>query len=155
MGVIMHNQKCLTVILVATSIFLPYGVVTTSTVAMTTNQYWLFPLWIYVYDFSNWLNWSFIIPPFLSIYHIVPSVFGLIWSVLGFYTIYAMHQHYENKRNVDSVRFLTQVFLVLQSLTVIIIGYSLMNEYLLYVVPLPIHFLVVLFLIRNPVKDVD
>jgi len=138
-----------------TSIFLPYGAVTTSTVAMTTNQYWLFPLWIYVYDFSNWLNWSFVSPPFLSIYHIVPSVFGLIWSGLGLYTIYAMHQYYKNKRTVDSVRFLTQLFLVLQSLTVVLLGLTMIGEYPLYVVPLPIHFLVVLFLIRNRVKAVD
>ena len=152
----MYKQKDLvTIFMVASHILLPYGAITTSTVAMTTNQYWLFPLWIYMYDFANWLNWSFVLPPFLSIYHIVPSVFGLIWCGFGFYIIHIIRQYFDNKRAVDSVRFLAQVLLVLQSLSVVIIGISLLNEYLLYVVPLPIHFLIVLFLLRSKVKDVE
>ena len=150
----MQQQKGLTVILTATSVLLPYGAVTTSTVAMTTNQYWLFPLWIYVHEFTYYLNWSVMIPPFWSVYHLIPSIFGLIWCGLGFYIIYAIHPYYENKRDAASVRFLAQVLLVLQSVSAVIVGFTMMGEYLLYGFPLPVHFLIVLFLLRNSVRNI-
>ncbi|MFW9768223.1 MAG: hypothetical protein ACFFF9_13785 [Candidatus Thorarchaeota archaeon] len=150
----MQKQKGLIAILTATNVLLPYGTLTTSTVAMTTNQYWLFPLWIYLHDFTNWLNWSVIIPPFFSMYHLVLSLVGLIWLGFGFYIIYACYQYFKNKRDVESVRLLAQVLLVLQCLSVVIVGFML-YEYLLYPIPLPIHFLIVLYILRNSVSAVD
>lgn len=149
----MQKRTGLTLITTVSSVLLPYGVVTTSTVAMTTHQYWLFPLWIYLPNFGIW-EFGFIMPPFLSIYHLLPSIFGLIWCVLGLYINYVMHQYHENKRDADSVRFLTQVLLVLQSLTVVIVGFTMINEFYRYVIPLPVHFLGVLFLLRNGVKEI-
>jgi len=149
----MQKRTGLTLITTASSVLLPYGVVTANTVGMTTHQYWLFPLWAYLPSFGDW-EFGLIIPPFLPSFPLVPSIFGLIWCVLGLYINYVMHQYYENKRDADSVRFLTQVLLVLQSLTVVFVGFTMRNEYLLYAVPLPVHFLVVLFLLRNGVKEI-
>ncbi|MBY8999095.1 MAG: hypothetical protein KGD60_15340, partial [Candidatus Thorarchaeota archaeon] len=86
-----------------TSILLPYGIITTNTMIMTTNQYWLFPLWTYLHDFGNWLDYGVIIPPFLPSFSFLVPIMGLILCVLGFYIAIILNQYYKGQRDAKSV----------------------------------------------------
>ena len=151
----MQKQSCLPLIATASSILLPYGIVTTGTAIMTTNQYWLFPLWTYLHDFENWLGFGFIIPPFLPSFSFLPPVLGLLWCVLGLYVSKVLHQFYASQRDAKSVWLPTLCMLILQITVTIIVGFIVWDGWLPLVVPLPLHFLIVLFLLRIQVQRVN
>ncbi len=151
----MQKQSRLPLIAVASSILLPYGVVITDTVAMTTNQFWLFPLWAYLPVFSNWMGFGFVIPPFLPSFPLLPSVMGLLWCILGLYASRLLHQFYAGQRDAKSVWLSTLKLLILQIIVTIIAGFIVWGYGLLLVVPLPLHFLIVLFLLRMQVQKVN
>jgi len=131
----------------ALSILLPYGIVTTDTVGMTIIQVWLFPLWNYVHDFGNWMGFGVITPPFLPSFPLLPSILGVIWCGLGIYVSKSLHQYKLGQRGKMSVWILILGSLILQIIATIILGFVVWGNYLQWVVPLPIHFLIILFLL--------
>lgn len=151
----MQKQSRLPLIAVASSILLPYGIVITDTVAMITNQFWLFPLWTYLPVFSNWMGFGIIIPPFLPSFPLLPSVMGLLWCILGLYASRLLHQFYAGQRDAKSVWSPTLIILMLQIIVTIIVGFIDWGNMLILVIPLPLHFLIVLFLLRMQVQKVN
>ena len=135
-------------IAIGSSILLPYGVVITGNVIMTTNQFWLFPLWAYLPNFGIW-EFGLIIPSFLPSFPLVPSILGLIWCVLGLYISKALHQVCGGQREAKTVWLLTIRMLMLQIIVTFFVGFIVWYGWLIMVVPLPLHFLIVLFLLRR------
>ncbi len=151
----MQKQSRLPLISIASSILLPYGAVTTYTGFFTTNQYWLFPLWTYIHDFGQWLGFGRIIPPFVPSFWLPPPILGLIWCVLGLYVSKVLRQFYSSQRDAKSVWLPTLIILILQIVVTIIVGFIVWEGFLLLVVPLPLHFLIVLILLGIQVRRVN
>jgi hypothetical protein len=80
---IVETKSRLPIIAFVSSILLPYGISTAGTPMMTTNQYWLFPLWTYVHDFGTWLGMGVIIPPFLPSFSLLPPISRQSGVLLG------------------------------------------------------------------------
>ncbi len=151
----MQKQSRLPHIATASSILLPFGFVTTSTMIETSNQFWLFPLWTYVHDFGNWFGFGVIIPPFSPLFPLLWSILGLIWCVLGLSISKALHQFYASQRDAKSVWLPTIRLLVLQIIVTIIVNFITWYGWLIVVVPLPLHFLIVLYLLRIQTQRVE
>ena len=151
----MQKQSRLPLIAIASSILLPYGFVLADTAIFTTNQYWFFPLWTYLPVFSNLMGFGIIIPPFLPSFPLLPSIMGLLWCVLGLYISKALQQFYASQRDAKSVWLPTLIMLMLQIIVTIIVNIIVWEGWLLLVIPLPLHFLIVLFLLRIQVQRVN
>ncbi len=151
----MQKQSYLPLITIMSSIFLPYAIITSATPIMTTNQYWFFPLWTYIHDFGNWLEFGFIIPAFTPSFSLLPTIVGLLWCILGLYVSRSLHQFYSGKRDAKSVWFPTLSILVLQILVTAIVGLIIWMSWLILIVPLPLHFLTVLLLVRLQIQRVN
>lgn len=142
----MQQQSRLPLIAFVTSILLPYGFMITDSVAITKNQFLLFPLWIYLHGFG-------IVPHFLPTFYLLAPIMGLIWCLLGLYTSKALRQFYADQMDAKSVWLPTISMLMLQIIVTIIVGF-IGFEYLILVIPLPLHFLIVLFLLLIQVQRV-
>ena len=151
----MQKQSRLPLIAIASSILLPYGIVTTHTPIFSTNQYWLFPLWTYIHDFGHWLGFGRIIPPFLPSFSLLPPILGLIWCVLGLYVSKVLRKFYSRQRDAKSVWLPTLSILILQIIVTIIVGFIVWEGWFLLVVPFPLHFLIVLILLGIQVRRVN
>jgi hypothetical protein len=116
---------------------------------MTTNQYWLFPLWTYMHDFGTWLGLGAIIPPFLPSFSLLPPIFGLLWCVVGLYISWTLRQFYSDQRGARSVWLPTLVMLMLQIVVTIIVSYIVWAGWPFLTVPLPLHFVIVFVLVRK------
>lgn len=138
-----------------TSILLPYGIITTSTISMAINQYWLFPLWTYLHDFGNWLGFGIIIPPILPTFSFLQLVIGLILCVLGFYIAIILNQYYRGKREAKSVWQPTIGLLVLQVMVVALFSFTIGYGMTFFSIPLPLHCLLVLSLVRFQIKKIN
>lgn len=150
----MQKQSGPSLIAIASSILLPYGMLTAGTPIMITNQYWFFPFWTYIHDFGNWLEFGHIIPAFTPSFSLLPPIMGLVWFILGLYVSIALHQFYSGNIDAKSVWLPTLCILVLQMLVTIIVGFIVWNRWLDLVVPLPLHFLIVLVLVQMEIKEV-
>ncbi len=139
---------------IASSIILPYGFVTTGTPIMTTNQYWLFPLWTYLHDFGNWLDLGRIIILFSPSSPFILSVLGLFWFGCGLYVSYSLHRCYVGLIDTKSVWTLTLCLLILQIVVTIVVGFFVWGSWLDSVIPLPFHFLIVSYLLWSQISEV-
>lgn len=150
MGVFIMERPHFPIIVVLTSILLPYGVVTTQSMIESTNQFWLFPLWMYVHDFGTWLGYGIIIPAILPsvVAPPLPPSSGIIWCVLGLYTSLLLYQFYKNRRDARSVWLPTLIAMIIQAGTTMILGFFVLREWSPVTVPLPLHFLIVLYYTR-------
>jgi len=142
------------VIAVLTSILLPYGVVTTQSMIESTNQFWLFPLLIYVHDFGNWLGYGIIIPAILpsDIDPPLPPISGIVWCAIGLYTSLLLYQFYKSRRDARSVWLPTLIALIIQAATTSILSFFVVREWSPIIVPLPLHFLIVLYFTRIQIQ---
>ncbi|TFG28348.1 hypothetical protein EU527_17440 [Candidatus Thorarchaeota archaeon] len=134
---------------------MPYGVVTTSSMIESNNQYWIFPLWTYIHDFGNWLDLGVIIPPFLPSFSLLLPIVGLIWCVLGLYTAMILNQFYNGQRDAKSVWLPTIYLLVLQVIVTTVLGFVVWHVWLILVIPLPFHYLIILLLLRAHIKRLN
>ena len=150
----MQKKSRLPLIAIASSLLLPYGFGVADTPGMITNQYWLFPLWTYIYV-GNWLGFGVLIPPFLPSFSLLPPLLGLIWCGLGLYVSKVLRQYYDRQRDAKSVWLPTISMLILQIIVTIIVGFIVWEGFLLLVVPFPLHFLIVLILLRIQVRRVN
>ena len=132
---------------IASSILLPYGVLTADTPIFTTNQYWFFPLLTYLHDFGNWLNLGRIIIIFSPPIPFIHSVLGLLWGGSALYVSYSLYRCSVGQIDTKSVWTLTLCLLILQIIVTIIVGFFVWGSWLGSVIPLPFHFLIVLFLL--------
>jgi len=142
-------------IAVASSILLPYGVVTTNTAIETQAQHWLFPLWTYVHDFGVWLDYGVIIPPFSASVESLLSLLGLIWFAFGFCISMALYRFYSGQTKARLVWLPALSMLVLQTGLTIIAAFIVWSEWIAYVIPLPLSALIALSLLRIKVQGVD
>lgn len=143
----MQTKSRLPILAYISSIMSPYGIATISTAIFTANRYWFFPFWTYVHDFNKWLGYGFIIPPFSPSFSPLLSILGVLWCMLGLYVSKALHQFYTGQRDAKSVLGLTINLLILQSIATIIIGFLEWETWNILVIPLPVHVLIVLFLL--------
>jgi hypothetical protein len=148
-GDTMERKSLITSIVVLTSILLPYGVVTADTPAMTINQYWLFPLWIYLHDFGNWLGFGTIIPPFLTSFSVIPSIAGLIWCVLGIFLAMNLNQVFRGQIDAKTVWTRAVYLLVVQVLLTIGLSLIVWAIWIILVVPTPFYILFVIGVLHN------
>ena len=65
---------------------------------MTTNQYWFFPLWTYLHDFGNWLEFGFIIPPFRFLVIILYILNWLFFILVFIVCIVLMVKAYQGQK---------------------------------------------------------
>ena len=135
-------------IAVVSGILLPYGLVTANTAIMTQNQYWLFPLWTYLHDFGTWLEYGVIIPPFLPSIDFLLSLLGLIWFAFGFCISMALYRFYSGQIKARSVWLPALSMLILQIVFTIIASFIIWSGWIVWAIPLPLHALIVLFLLR-------
>jgi hypothetical protein len=136
-------------IAVASSIFLPYGVVTSNTAIETQNQFWLFPFWMYVHDFGNWMGYGRIVPPLLTTttYPLLVLFLGIIWFAFGFCISMALYRFYSNQMQARLVWLPALSMLTLQICLTTIAAFIIWSGWIVYVIPLPLGALVVLFLL--------
>ncbi len=137
------------------STFLPYGAVTAHTGLMSTNQYWLFPFWMYVHDFGNWLGFGGIMLPFVPLYPLPLLFLGLLWIILGFYTCRVLHRFYAGQTEAKPAWLSTLSVLVFQIIMTAFIVFIVMSDWIILVIPLPIHSLIVLVLLKVEIRRVD
>jgi len=137
------------------SAFLPYGVVTTDTPAMSTNQFWLFPFWMYLHDFGNWLGFGVIIHPFVPAYPLPLLFLGLLWIILGFHICRVLPRFYAGQIEAKSAWLSTLGVLVFQIIMTAFIVFIVMSDWIILVIPLPIHSLIVLVLLKVEIRRVD
>ena len=149
----MRRTSRLPFISILTSVLLPYGVVVADTPIMTMNQYWLFPLWTYLNDFGNWLGFGTIIPPFLPSFSIIPSIAGLIWCVLGIYLARNLDQVYKDQIDAKIVWTRAVYLLIVQVLATIGLSVLVWNIWIILILPVPLHFLIILVLIYMHNED--
>jgi len=136
-------------IAIAASILLPYGTVTVSTMIFTTNQYWLFPLWTYLHDFGNWLEFGVIIPPFLPSFSYLLSILGVIFLILGLYFSRALNQVLSGQRERKSLQIRVLCYLFLQIISTIFVSLTMWGVSVVLIIPLPFQSLIVLYLSRH------
>ena len=141
----------------ASSAFLPYGVVTTDTPIMSTTQFWLFPFWIYLHDFGEWLGLGvIIIPPFMPTSPFPLLSLGLLWCALGFYVGGILHRFYAGQIKAKAAWSSTLHVLVFQIIMTIFIDLIVIPGYWnILVIPLPIHTLIVIVLLKVEIRRVD
>jgi hypothetical protein len=137
------------------SAFLPYGAVTAHTGLMSTNQYWLFPFWMYVHDFGNWLGFGGIMLPFVPLYPLPLLFLGLLWIILGFYTCRVLHRFYAGQIEAKSAWLSTFGVLVFQIIMTASIVFIAMSDWIVLNIPLPIHTLIVIVLLKVEIRRVD
>lgn len=137
------------------AMLLPYGVVLASTWIFTTNQYWLFPIGFYVNDFGNWLGFGMFIPFFIISALPIIQFSGLVWWTLGLYVSRKLQLVYYNKADAKSLWDLSLRLLVVQVVATIIVSFVAWYGWLAIVVPLPLHFLIVLYLTRLRIQQVQ
>ena len=142
-------------LVIVSSAFLPYGMVTAGTGIMTTNQYWLFPLWMYVHDFGNWLGFGGIFLPFVPTYPLPLLFLGLLWIMLGFYLCWILHRFHEGQIEAKSAWLSTLGVLAFQIIMTAFIAFIAMSDWIILVIPLPIHTLIVIVLLKVEVRRVD
>jgi hypothetical protein len=114
---------------------------------MTQNQYWLFPLWIYLHDFGGSLDYGIIIPPFSASHEFLLSFLGLIWCAFGFCISMALYRFYSNQTKARLVWLPALSMLILQIGLTISAAFIIWSGWIVYVIPLPLNALVVLFLL--------
>jgi hypothetical protein len=141
----MQRHSLLLYTTIVSSILLPYGLVTYDTVLMITYQYWLFPLWIYIQNSSSYL--TTVIPTLSLSFPLLLSVLSLFWCGLNLYTSYSLYQCSVGQMNTKSVWILTLFLLILQTIVTVVVGFLVWGSWLEIVIPLPLHFLIVLFLL--------
>ncbi|MCK4279675.1 MAG: hypothetical protein KAW94_03770 [Candidatus Thorarchaeota archaeon] len=151
----MQKQSRMPLIVMASSVFLPYGIVTTDTPIMSTNQFWLFPFWMYLHDFGNWLGFGVIIPPFVPAFPLPLLFLGLLWIMLGFYICRVLHRFCVGQIEAKSAWLSTLGVLVFQTIMTVFIVFILMSDWIILVIPLPIHSLIVLILLKIEIRRVD
>ena len=98
----MQKYSRLQVVVMASSILLPYSIVITRNWIFSFNTFLLFPLW------SIFLNIEFLspiafIPPFLPSFPFLPPAMGLLWFVVGRYVSRSLLQIYSNQRGQIAV----------------------------------------------------
>jgi len=144
----MKKQSRLSYIAIASSILLPYGFVMTYTPIFRTNLYWLFPLWTYF----GTLEYGRFGGPFSPSFSLILPQLGLIWCVAGLYVSRALHQLYAGQRDAKSVWIPTISILILQVVVTYIVSFFVWDFF--FLAPLPLHFLIVLFLLLIQVQRV-
>ncbi|MGY5861227.1 MAG: hypothetical protein RTU09_02470 [Candidatus Thorarchaeota archaeon] len=138
------------------SAFLPYGVVTAHTLIESTIQFWLFPFWMYVHDFGNWIKVGIIWLSFVPTYPLPLLILGLLWTILGFYICRILHRFYEGQVEAKSAWVLVLRVLVFQIIMTISIALVVMTGYMVVlVIPLPIHTVIVIVLLKVEIRRVD
>jgi len=139
----------------ASSVFLPYGIVTTDTPIMSTNQFWLFPFWMYLHDFGEWLGLGVIIPPFVPVFPFPLLFLGLLQIMLGFYIYRVLHRFYAGQIEAKTAWLSTLGVLVFQTIMTVFIVFISMSDWIILVIPLPIHTLIVIVLLKVEIRRVD
>ncbi|MFW9833508.1 MAG: hypothetical protein ACFFEK_05910 [Candidatus Thorarchaeota archaeon] len=137
------------------SLLLPYGIVIADTWIMTPIQIWLFPLWSYVNDFGIWLGLGILVPPFLPSFPILPSFSGLAWVIIGLYSSRVLQHVYDGQEDAGVLWQLALRLLVIQVIATIIVSFIAWYGWLIIVVPLPLHFVIVLYLTRLQIQRVE
>lgn len=122
---------------------------------MTQNQFWLFPLWTYVHDFGVWLGYGAIIPPFSASIGFLLSLLGLIWFAFGFGISMAVHRFYSGQMKARLVWLPAISMLILQIAFTIITSFIIWSGWIVWAIPVPLHALVVLLLVRLKIQRVD
>jgi hypothetical protein len=133
----------------------PYGIALVNTAIFTTNQYWLFPLWIYLTDLGNWLGFGVFVPFFILTFQPLMQFLGLIWCGLGVYVSRMLQHVYDEEKDSKSLWNLTLRLLVIQVIVTIIVSFVAWYGWLIIVVPLPLHFLIVLYFTRLQIQQVE
>ncbi|MFX1578338.1 MAG: hypothetical protein ACFFBJ_01740 [Promethearchaeota archaeon] len=144
----MLRESRLSYIAFLSSLLLPYGLVITDTAIMTRLEIYLFPLWSYENDLGNWMGLGIIVPPFLPSFPIFPPLFGLVWCLVGLYCSRALQHVYDGQEDAITLWQLTLRLLILQVIATIIVSFVAWYGWFIIVVPLPLHFLIVLYLTR-------
>lgn len=155
-GEFLQEKSRVPLLVIVSSAFLPYGVVITDTPIMITNQFWLSPFWMYLHDFGNWLGFGVIIPPFVPAFPLPLLFLGLLWIMLGFYTCRVLHRFYAGQIKAKSAWLSTLGVLVFQIIMTISVVLVAMSGYMtILVIPLPIHTLIVIALLKVEIRRVD
>lgn len=129
------------------SILLPYAIIEEPTWIFSTNQQWLFPFWYYIHDYGVWFEhgiFKFLYPfPWYEF----PLVFlGILWFVLGLSISKLLHELYLGR---IQQRFFVLLLLGALASQVMMTSIVLLQVYIFtldYVMPLPVHTLLVLIL---------
>ena len=111
---------------------------------------------MYVHDFGDWLGFGGIIPPFVPYYPLPLLFLGLLWIVFGFYTCRVLHRFYAGQVEAKSAWLSTLGVLVFQTIMTISVVLVAMSDYMIIlVIPLPIHTLIVIVLLKVEIRRVD
>ena len=151
----MQEKSRVPLFAMVSSAFLPYGVVTAHTLIESTIQFWLFPLWMYVHDFGNWIGFGMIWPSFVPTYPLPLLFLGLLWIILGFHICRVLHRFYAGQIEAKSAWLSTLGVLVFQIIMTAFIVFIVMSDWIILVIPLPIHSLIVVVLLKVEIRRVD
>jgi len=153
LGVYMQRKSLLVFVL---AMLLPYGFALVDTATMIVLQFWMFPIGIYIQGLVSWFNLGIFIPFFILPAQPFTLSLGILWLALGLYiSRYLQHVH-DGQKDVESLYGLTLRLLVLQVIATVVVSFIAWYGWLIIVVPLPLHFLVVLYLTRLHIqRDMD
>ncbi|MCK4567570.1 MAG: hypothetical protein KAU48_09705 [Candidatus Thorarchaeota archaeon] len=154
-GEFLQEKPRVPLLVIVSSAFLPYGVVTTDTAGMSINQFWLFPFWMYLHDFGNWLGFGVIIPPFVPAFPLPLLFLGLLWIMLDFYICRVLHRFYAGQIKAKAAWLSTLGVLAFQTIMTAFIVFISMSDWIILVIPLPIHTLIVIVLLKVEIRRVE
>ncbi len=100
-----------------------------------------------MHDFGVWLDYGIIIPPFSTSHEFLLSFLGLIWCAFGFCISMALYRFYSNQIKARWVWLPALSMLVLQISLTISAAFIIWSGWIVYVIPLPLNALIVLFLL--------
>lgn len=102
------------------------------------------------------MGFGVIVPPIVPAYPLPLLLLSLLWVILGFYTCRVLHRFYTGQIKAKSAWLSTLGVLVFQIIMTISVVLIVMSGYMaILVIPLPIHTLIVVVLLKIEIRRVD
>ncbi len=102
------------------------------------------------------MGFGVIIPPIVPAYPLPLLLLSVLWIMLGFYICWVLHRFYTGQIKAKSAWLSTLGVLVFQIIMTISVVLVVMSGYMtILVIPLPIHTLIVIVLLKVEIRRVD
>ncbi len=101
------------------------------------------------------MGFGVIIPPIVPAYPLPLLLLSVLWIMLGFYICWVLHRFYTGQIKAKSAWLSTLGVLVFQTIMTAFIVFILMSDWIILVIPLPIHTLIVIVLLKVEIRRVD
>ena len=102
------------------------------------------------------MGFGVIVPPIVPAYPLPLLLLSLLWVILGFYICRVLHRFYTGQIKAKSAWLSTLGVLVFQIIMTISVVLIVMSDYMaILVIPLPIHTLIVVVLLKIEIRRVD